>query len=265
MNTIMTTLKNINTSTATLRAILIDDEVNCLKMLEWELSDKCPEVEIVGVCSTGKAGLMAIKEEQPDIVFLDIEMPYLNGFEVLELVSEVNFDIIFTTAYDKFAVRAFKSSATDYLLKPIDGDDLRLAVDKVLEKREKSIPNTDVKFLLQQLEDAKNDKMKRIALPTFEGLTFVQIDEIIYCQSDNNYSHVILKEGRKMLISKTLKEVEEILSSTLFFRVHNSFFVNLKEVSNYIKADGGALIMTNGDEVRVSRSRKDRLMELLTA
>lgn len=264
MNTIMSSTNKTKTTTETLRAILVDDEANCLKMLEWELSDKCPEVEIVRVCSTGKAGLMAIKEEQPDLVFLDIEMPYLNGFEVLELVPEVNFDVIFTTAYDKFAVRAFKSSATDYLLKPIDGDELRVAVDKVLANRKAKTPNTDVKFLLEQLEAAKSNKIKKIALPTFEGLTFVHLDEIIYCQSDNNYCHVFLSEGRKMLISKTLKEVEEILSSDLFFRVHNSYFVNLKEVSNYVKADGGALIMTNGDEVRVSRSRKDRLMELLT-
>jgi len=265
MNTIMNSLNKVSTQKDTLRAVIVDDEANCLKMLEWELSDRCPEVEVVRICSTGKAGLMAIKEEQPDIVFLDIEMPYLNGFEVLELVPEVNFDVIFTTAYDKFAVRAFKSSATDYLLKPIDGDELRVAVDKVLEKRKQSAPNTDVKFLLQQLEAAKNNKIQRVALPTFEGLTFVQTDEIIYCQSDNNYCNVILTEGRKMLISKTLKEVEEMLSSDLFFRVHNSFFVNLKKVANYVKADGGALIMTNGDEVRVSRSRKDRLMELLMA
>jgi len=261
----MNSLNKVSTQKDTLRAVIVDDEANCLKMLEWELSDRCPEVEVVRICSTGKAGLMAIKEEQPDIVFLDIEMPYLNGFEVLELVPEVNFDVIFTTAYDKFAVRAFKSSATDYLLKPIDGDELRVAVDKVLEKRKQSAPNTDVKFLLQQLEAAKNNKIQRVALPTFEGLTFVQTDEIIYCQSDNNYCNVILTEGRKMLISKTLKEVEEMLSSDLFFRVHNSFFVNLKKVANYVKADGGALIMTNGDEVRVSRSRKDRLMELLMA
>ena len=261
----METSKKVNTQKETLRAVIVDDEANCLKMLEWELSDKCPEVEIVRICSTGKAGLMAIKEEQPDIVFLDIEMPYLNGFEVLELVPEVNFDVIFTTAYDKFAVRAFKSSATDYLLKPIDGDELKVAVDKVIEKRKQSAPSTDVKFLLQQLEDVKNNKIQRVALPTFEGLTFIQTDEIIYCQSDNNYCNVMLKDGRKMLISKTLKEVEEMLGSDQFFRVHNSFFVNLKEVANYIKADGGALVMTNGDEVRVSRSRKERLMELLTA
>jgi len=261
----MTKTTKKNTKQDVLRAVIVDDEANCLKMLEWELSDQCPEVEIVRVCSTGKAGLMAIKEEQPDIVFLDIEMPYLNGFEVLELVPEVNFDVIFTTAYDKFAVRAFKSSATDYLLKPIDGDELKIAVDKVIEKRKRSEPNLNVKFLLQQLEDAKNNKIQRIALPTFEGLTFVQSDEIIYCQSDNNYCNVILKEGRKILISKTLKEVEEMLSSDQFFRVHNSFFVNLMEVANYIKADGGTLVMTNGDDVRVSRSRKDRLIELLTA
>lgn len=253
-----------NTDTKLLRAVLVDDEVNCLKMLEWELKNNCPEIDIVKTCPSGKAGLMAIKEEKPDIVFLDIEMPYLNGFEVLELVPEVNFDLVFTTAYDKFAVKAFKSSAVDYLLKPIAGDDLRVAVDKILAKRTFHQPNVDVPFLLQQIEDARKNKIKRVALPTFEGLTFVQSSDILYCQSDNNYCFVILNDGRKILISRTLKDVEEMVDSSDFFRVHNSYLVNLNEVTNYVKADGGYLTMSNGDEVRVSRSRKDRLMELLT-
>jgi len=254
----------INTEIETLRAILVDDEANCLKMLEWELKDKCPEVNIVRTCSTGKAGLMAIKEEKPDVVFLDIEMPYLNGFEVLELVPQVDFEVIFTTAYDRFAVRAFKSSATDYLLKPIDGEDLRTAVDKVLNKRKNNSPNLDVSFLLQQLEDAKNNRVKRVAIPTGENITFVDVNDVLYCQSDSNYCNIYLKNGQKLFVSKTLKELEEILGSELFFRVHNSNLVNLKEIVNYSRNDGGTVTMSNDTKVRVSRSRKDRLFELLT-
>lgn len=253
----------VETDTKLLRAVLIDDEANCLKMLEWELKNSCPEIDIIRTCSSGKEGLLAIKEEKPDVVFLDIEMPYLNGFEVLELVPEINFDVVFTTAYDKFAVRAFKSSAVDYLLKPIDGEDLRVAVDKIVAKQEKDQAAVDINFLLQQLEDARNNRLKRIALPTFEGLTFIQTDEILYCQSDNNYCYIILRDNKKILISKTLKDVEEMIDSKAFFRVHNSYLVNLNEVANYLKADGGCLVMSNGDEVRVSRSRKDRLLEQL--
>lgn len=253
----------VETDTKLLRAVLVDDEANCLKMLEWELNNSCPEIDIIRTCSSGKEGLLAIKEEKPDVVFLDIEMPYLNGFEVLELVPEINFDVVFTTAYDKFAVRAFKSSAVDYLLKPIDGEDLRVAVDKIVAKQQKDQAAIDINFLLQQLEDARNNRLKRIALPTFEGLTFIRTDEILYCQSDNNYCNIILRDNKKILISKTLKDVEEMIDSQTFFRVHNSYLVNLSEVANYLKADGGYLVMSNGDEVRVSRSRKDRLLEQL--
>lgn len=255
---------NTNTKIDTLRAILVDDESNCLKMLEWELKDKCPEVNIVRTCSTGKAALLAIKEEKPDIVFLDIEMPYLNGFEVLELVPEINFEVIFTTAYDRFAVRAFKSSATDYLLKPIDGEELRVAVDKVLKKKATNAPNLDVSFLLQQLEDAKNNRVKRVAIPTGENITFVDVNDVVYCQSDGNYCHIYMKGEQKLFVSKTLKELEEILGEEMFFRVHNSNLVNLKEIINYSRNDGGVITMSNDAKVRVSRSRKDRLFELLT-
>ena len=247
----------------TLRAVLIDDEANCLQMLEWELQEACPNVEIIRTCPSGKAGLMAIKEEKPDIVFLDIEMPYLNGFEVLELVPDIDFDVIFTTAYDKFAVRAFKSSATDYLLKPIDGNDLKAAVDKIIKKREEKAPSADIKFLLQQLEDVKNNKITKVALATTEGLTFVHTDNIICAESDANYCHIYLADGQKLFTSKSLKEVSEILDTPDFFRTHNSFLINLNYVKNYIKADGGSLIMENNKEVKISRSRKDRLFELL--
>lgn len=248
----------------TLRAVLIDDEVNCLQMLEWELRESCPNVEIVRTCPSGKAGLMAIKEEKPDVVFLDIEMPYLNGFEVLELVPSIDFDVIFTTAYDKFAVRAFKSSATDYLLKPIEADDLQKAVEKVVEKREQRIPTTDIKFLLQQLEDVKNNKVSKVALPTLEGVTFINTEEIICAESDKNYCYIFLTGDRKFFVSKSLKDLSDILDPTVFFRPHNSHLINLQYVKNYFKADGGYLVMENDRTVKISRSRKDKLFELLS-
>ena len=247
-----------------LRAVLIDDEANCLKMLQWELSENCPEIEVVRTCTSGKAGLIAVKEERPDVVFLDIEMPYLNGFEVLELTPERNFAVVFTTAYDKFAVRAFKSSAVDYLLKPIDGADLRRAADKIIGQRSFADNSSNIDFLLRQIEDLKNDRLKRVALPTFEGTHFAEIDKIVHCQADNNYTKVYFADGNKVYISKTLKEVAEIIDSPHFYRSHNSYLVNLNHVSSYLKNDGGMLLMSNGDEVKVSRSRRERLFELMT-
>jgi len=167
-------------------AVLIDDEENCLKMLEWELNNACPQVKILALCDSGKEGLKAIKNHQPDVIFLDIDMPYMNGFEMLELAPEVNFDIIFTTAYDKYAVKAFKTSAIDYLLKPIDVDELTVAIQKIKVKDKAISKQSNVNFLMQQLDDVRKNDIKNIALPTFEGLVFVEMEKIIYCQSDNS-------------------------------------------------------------------------------
>ena len=246
-----------------LNAILIDDETNCLKMLEWELKNNCPEVNILGMYDSGKEGLKAINSKKPDVVFLDIEMPYLNGFELFELIPNIDFDVVFTTAYDEYAVKAIKISAVDYLLKPIDGDDLKVAVGRVEEKKKNNIGSENIDFLKKQLEDTRRNAIKNLALPTYEGYVFVKLEDIIYCQSDNNYATVFLKTGKKILISRTLKEVAEMLTEQdNFFRVHNSFLVNLNEIKNYVKTDGGYLIMSNEGKVKVSRSKKDELLDL---
>lgn len=246
-----------------LNAILIDDETNCLKMLEWELKNSCPEVNILGMYDSGKEGLKAINKEKPDVVFLDIEMPYLNGFELLELIPNIDFDVVFTTAYDEYAVKAIKISAVDYLLKPIDGEDLAKAVARVEEKKKKNIGSENIDFLKKQLEDSRRNNIKNLALPTYEGYVFVKLEEIIYCQSDNNYATVFLKTGKKILISRTLKEVAEMLAEQdNFYRVHNSFLVNLNEIKNYVKTDGGYLVMSNDGKVKVSRSKKEELLNL---
>jgi len=246
-----------------LNAILIDDEQNCLKMLEWELGNSCPNVTILGSYDNGKEGLKAIHSKKPDIVFLDIEMPYLNGFELLELIPNIDFDVIFTTAYDEYAVKAIKISAIDYLLKPIDGDDLVKAVERVEEKKKNNIGSENIDFLKKQLEDSRRNNVKNLALPTYEGYVFVKLENIVYAQSDNNYATVYLKTGKKILISRTLKEVAEMLAEqSNFFRVHNSFLINLNEIKNYIKSDGGYLIMSNDGKVKVSRNKKEELLKL---
>ncbi len=240
-----------------LKAILVDDEPNCLKMLEWELQNSCPDVEIVELCNSGKEGLKAIQKHQPDIVFLDVDMPYMNGFELLELVPDIKFDVVFTTAYDEYAVKAFKTNAIDYLLKPIDEDELRTAVAKVKDKKQ-HVPTK----ISSDSSDPRQQVIRKIALPTFEGLVFVEVDRIVYCQSDNNYSKIILKGEKNLFISKTLKETEAVLGNYHFFRVHNSFLVNLNEIKNYVKSDGGYLIMSNDERVKVSRAKKDMLLQL---
>ena len=244
-----------------LNAILIDDEVNCLKMLEWELKQNCPEVNILGMYDSGKEGLKAINSQNPDIVFLDIEMPYLNGFELLELVPKIDFEVVFTTAYDEYAVKAIRISAIDYLLKPIDGEDLNKAIGRIIEKRKHKIGSENINFFKEQLKDNRQNSVTTIALPTYEGYIFVQLSDIIYCQSDNNYSNVVMKDKKKILISRTLKEVAEMLQEQPnFFRCHNSFLINLNEIKTFVKADGGYLVMSNDDKVKVSRGKKDELL-----
>ncbi|RMG83967.1 MAG: response regulator, partial [Bacteroidetes bacterium] len=153
-----------------LRTILIDDEVNCLKMLEWELKTACPEVEVLAKCETGKDGLKAIKDFRPDLVFLDVEMPYMNGFEMLELAPQIDFEVVFTTAYDEYAVRAFKISAIDYLLKPIDSEELRRAVEKVLRKKQLREPadNRRLDLLMETVKNPARTGVQNIALPTYD-------------------------------------------------------------------------------------------------
>ncbi|MDX1478368.1 MAG: LytTR family DNA-binding domain-containing protein [Saprospiraceae bacterium] len=245
-----------------LKAIMIDDEPECLLSLAYDLEKHCPEVEVVAQCKGGKEGVMAINKHQPDVVFLDIDMPFVNGFDVLEMVPNIDFEVIFTTAYDKYALRAFRISAVDFLLKPIDPESLKQAVQKVVLLKERGNAQKQINFLIQQLKDLENNNVRKIALPTFEGLEFINLEDILYCQSDGAYSNVHFTDGTKLYISKTLRYLEEILCDFHFFRVHNSYIVNLHYVRKYAKTDGGLIIMNNGDKVKVSRSKKEELLNL---
>ncbi len=246
-----------------LKAIIIDDEKHCRRMLHWAIEKHCPEVEVLAECKSGAEGITAIQSYVPDLVFLDIEMRDMTGFDMLERIGEISCDIIFTTAYDNFAIEAFKVNAIDYLLKPIDENELAVAVKKVAQKKEDPISTEQMAFLLAQLKNTLYDKDASIALPSSTGLEFVTIADIIYCQSDSNYTHVHINGKKTMVVSKTLKDVEDLLPDIGFFRVHHSYTVHLKHIRRYLKADGGYLVMSNGDKVKVSRSKKELLMELL--
>jgi len=243
-----------------IKAILIDDEVHCLDTLSILIADFCPEVQVMEQCRSAKEGLDAVAKHQPAIIFLDIEMPVMNGFEFLEQLKEINFAIIFTTSYDQYAIKAIRFSALDYLLKPIDPKELIAAVHKVQTQKQLPAPE-QFEMLMNQVKH-KEDGFTRIAIPTFEGFELIPADDVIRCEADDNYTHLFLKNGVKITACRTLKEMEEQLQDFHhFIRVHHSYLVNLNEVSKYVRGEGGYLVMSDGSVVNVSRSRKDALMK----
>ncbi len=243
-----------------IRALLIDDEKNSLEMLEWLLTTYCPDVSIVATCTSGVEGIEMIRTYHPDVVFLDIEMPKMNGFDMLEEIGEISFEIVFTTAYDHFAVRAFKYAALNYLLKPIDPDDLKLTIGRIRQKGA-ATGKEQMELLFQHLLK-KNSPVERIALSTNEGLVFVQTKNISYCKAESNYTQVVLTDGQKILVAKTLKDIDETLSGKDFFRIHNSYLVNLNHISKFIREDGGFIIMPDGSQIGISRNKKEEFFQL---
>ena len=243
-----------------IKAILIDDEVHCLDTLNMLLSDHCPDVQVIEQCVLAKKGLEAIEKLKPDLVFLDIEMPVMNGFELLEQLSNISFPIIFTTSYDQYAIKAIRFSALDYLLKPIDPKELISAVQKVQEERH--LPMAEqFQILLNQIQ-GKGSGFSKTAVPTAEGFELIYAEQIICCEANDNYTHFFLKNKNKIIACRTLKEIEEQLQGFPFFvRVHNSYLVNLNEVTRYIRGEGGYLVMSDGTSVNVSRSRKEALLK----
>ena len=243
-----------------IKAIAIDDEVHCLETLSILLKESCPQVQLLQQCRSAKKGLEAIEKDKPELVFLDIEMPVMNGFELLEQFTEISFAIIFTTSYDQYAIKAIHFSALDYLLKPIDPNELKLAVKKVEEQRH--LPMAEqFQMLLKQI-NGKNSGFNKIAVPTAEGFELIPADQVLYLEANDNYTHLFLKNKNKIIACRTLKEMEEqIHDFTFFIRIHNSYMVNLNEVAKYMRGEGGYLVMSDGSSVNVSRSRKDALLK----
>lgn len=244
-----------------INAIIIDDERHSCDALKMLLDKCCKDVQVVAVCYSAEEGIKKINELKPQLIFLDIEMPHMNGFQMLEQLHSIDFEIIFTTSYDQYAITAFKFSALDYLLKPIDREELQKAVEKVSRKISPPV-SQQLEILLQKINQPAIT-IQRIALPTMQGLEFVPVDSIISCSSSNNYTEFFLGDKKKLLVSRTLKEVEDMLADHSFLRVHNSHVVNLNAITRYVKGEGGYLVMTDGSTVDVSRSRKELLMQKL--
>lgn len=243
-----------------IKAIIIDDEMHCRETLSILLKEYCPDVHIANQCRSGKEGLNAIEKLKPELVFLDIEMPGLNGFEMLKQIEEINFAIIFITSYDQYAIKAIRFSALDYLLKPIESKELVAAVKKVQEQRH--LPTDEQFQMLMKKINGKEHHFHKIAVPTLEGFELVPANDVIYCEAASNYTYLFLKNRSKVVACRTLKEVEEQLNDFNFFvRVHHSFLINLNEVTKYVRGEGGYLVMSDGSSVSVSRSRKDALLK----
>lgn len=243
--------------------IIIDDEKFCIEVLEELIKEYCPMLNVVATCQGGEEGIKAITSHQPDLIFLDIEMPRMSGFDMLERLLPFRFDVIFTTAYDNYAVRAFKYSAMDYLLKPVDASDLKEAVEKFLHPRQSHNYPVQLSLLRENIKLINPAHIQKIAIPTTEGLTMQPINEILYCEASSSYTIFHLVKGSRIVSARTLKEYEELLEPHNFFRVHHSHVVNLNYVEKYIKGDGGMLLLSNGAAIAVSRSRKDMVVERL--
>lgn len=244
-----------------IRTIVIDDEQHCTDRLCHSLED-IRSANIEGTFSDVESGIEGIRQIAPDLVFLDVMLGDETGFDLLQKLDQYNFELIFTTAYDKFAVKAFKFSALDYLLKPIDSDDLKQSMNRVATKIAKNHSSDRIETLLHNLEDIRGTS-KRIAVPSMDGLTFIDTSDIIRCQSCINYTTLHLSNRQTLLVTKTLKEFEEMLVEYNFFRVHNSHLINLGYVSAYNKGKGGYLTMTDNSEVEVSTRRKSSFMKIL--
>lgn len=242
-----------------LKTFLIDDESYCTDVLRVLLQKHCPDVAISGIFNDAEAALQAIQQDQPALVFLDIEMPVLNGFDLLRQCGEINFKLIFTTAYDQYAVKAFKFNALDYLLKPIDREELVLAVAKA---RQAPVIKAAQLEAAQYIKDTPVPE--RIALPIGSELLFVETADIMFCESDGSYvSFHLANRAKPLLVSRSLREVEELLNNPLFFRAHNSFLINLKHIQKIVRADGGEIVMRNNRSLPVSRSKKATLMQVI--
>ena len=242
-----------------MRAIIVEDEILSRSTLEELLKMYCGQIDIVATCKDGLEGQASILRESPDLVFLDIEMPNMNGFEMLEQLDEINFDIIFTTAYDEFAVKAFKVSAIDYLLKPIDEEELVKAVKRVEVKQQRMLTKEHIDILLTNIRSSDN-QFEKIAIPNQEGLDFVDITDILRCEADRNYTMIHTLGGEKYLFSKTMKEFEKFLPPEIFYRTHHSHLINLHQIKKYVRGMGGEIILNDGTHVPVSRAKKEALM-----
>lgn len=242
-----------------IKAILIDDEAKARRILEALLKEYCTDVEIVATAADVPSGVIAINQHKPDVLFLDVEMPGYTGFQLLDFFRDIDFDIVFTTAHSDYAVQAFRVSAIDFLLKPIQISELIAAVDKV---RAKQGHNKERLTVLK--ENFKDNTVKKLALPVAEGLIFADTDTLTHLEADGAYTHFHFEDGKKIVVSKKIKEFEEALTQqSNFFRTHRSYIVNLKKIKQYVKQEGGYVLLENDIQVPLARERKDEFLQVI--
>jgi two-component system LytT family response regulator len=244
-----------------LKTILIDDDQSNLSALSEKLNRHCPQIRIVARCDTAQDGLKAIDDLQPDVVFLDIEMPVMNGFLMLQHLTYKNFALIFVTAYDHYAIKAIRYSALDYLVKPVEIDELKAAVAKAETNRLNRSADLQMELLLEYVQKKQT---RRISIPTFEGLQFIAIDDIIYLEASANYTYIYLSDGAKFLVSRTLKEFDELLPTETFLRIHHAHVINKSFVQRYIRGEGGQVVMSNGIVLDVSKRKKAEFLQAIS-
>jgi two-component system, LytTR family, response regulator len=242
-----------------LNAIILEDEEDNRNVLRGFLKDYCPQVNLLAAVDSVNKGLSAIHTYHPDVVFMDIQLKGETSFELLDQLKDIPFDIIFTTAYDSYMLKAIKLSAVDYLLKPINVEELKAAVEKAEKKRNQVMLNKNLETLLNNFRN--NYQEHKIAISSADGFVFVKVSNIIYLESEGSYTYFYLKHNEKIITSKNIKEYEELLSDHDFFRIHKSYIVNMAEIVKYIRGEGGEVLMSNNVTLDVSRRRKDEFLK----
>lgn len=246
-----------------IRAIIIDDVKRSRESLADDLKRYCPDVEIVGEAESVKTGIEAIKKHQPDVVFLDIQLEDGNGFNILEQIGKADFKVIFTTGSDEYGIKAVKFSALDYLLKPIDPEELVAAVSKLHDSKEKKQDiGNNISVLIENLKNINNTS-KRIALNSADRVHVINVSDIIRCESQRNYTLFYIKGNKQILVTRTLKEFEDMLEDSGFVRVHHSHLINMSYMKEFVKSDGGYAVMTDGSQVPVAVRKKEHLLQML--
>ena len=244
-----------------INAIIIDDEKDGAEVLQFLIKQNCPQVNILSIEHSVESAISSIENKKPNLIFLDIEMPTGTGFDVIQHTREIGYETIFITAYEHYAIKAFKTNAIDYLLKPIDIDELINAVNNA-EKRINS-SNKNSSEAIESLILSAIQKNKKISIPSQEGILWVDLDDIIRLEAESNYTHVYMKNRKKAMVAKTLKSFEDQLSNTMFCRIHSAHLINLNEIEKYIKGDGGIVVLKDGSNIPVSRTNKAELLTKL--
>ncbi len=244
-------------------AVIIDDDPECVEDLIYLIKKHKYPLEVLATANSGAEGLAVILKHKPQLIFLDVVMPGMTGFEMLELLPQLDFHLIITTSMDKYAVQAIRFSALDFLLKPVKVAELTNAIERLKENEKQNTDRAQVNLLAQTMREPARP-LKKIALVIKEGVQLVELENVIYFKSDGNYTTVFLTGGEEILVSKPIGNFEETVHGTSFYRVHNSYLINLDHVSKFIRSDGGYLILDDNTNVPVSRSKKDELLKLLS-